>query len=86
MSYLHDKNLSHLDIKCNNVLISEGKNAVLADFGFVTSNEKPVHRYGAPRLYRCLKGCVTEYGYPELDGKKFDVWSLGTLAFEVLLK
>lgn len=44
VAYLHSRNLSHMDLKCNNVLISEDKRAVLADFGFTTSCVKPVGR------------------------------------------
>lgn len=79
VSYLHSMKLLHLDIKCNNVLISEDKNDVLADFGFVTESEKPVQRYGAPLLYRCSEGWATKFGHLELDGKKFDVLEPGHL-------
>lgn len=42
VAYLHSRNLSHMDLKCNNILISEDRRAVLADFGFTTSCVKPV--------------------------------------------
>ena len=60
------------------MLISEDKTAVLTDFGFLTSCEKPVQRCGAPLVYRCLEGWMTEQGFPEENGKKFDIWSVGT--------
>lgn len=44
VAYLHGRNLSHLDLKCDNILISKGRKVVLADFGFTTSCEKPVGR------------------------------------------
>lgn len=44
VAYLHGRNLSHMDLKCNNILISKDRKAVLADFGFTTSCEKPVDR------------------------------------------
>lgn len=42
ISSLHSDNLSHNDIKGNNVLISSNKSAVLSDFGFLCSAEKPI--------------------------------------------
>lgn len=44
VAYLHSRNLSHMDLKCNNILVSEDRKAVLADFGFTTSCVKPVDR------------------------------------------
>lgn len=40
-------------------------------------------RYGAPFIYRCPEGRMTESGLTELDGKKLDVWCIGTLAIEI---
>lgn len=42
--YLHQKDLCHLDLKLNNVLLTEDKRAVVADFGFLSSTEKPVQK------------------------------------------
>ena len=43
--YLHQRDLAHLDLKPNNVLFSEENRAILVDFGFLASCEKPVKRY-----------------------------------------
>ena len=86
VNYLHQRNLSHLDIKSNNILISKERNAVLTDFGFLSTCETPVQRYGLPLFYRCPEGWMTEQGFREVDGKKFDMWSIGLLTFEMFTK
>ena len=43
--YLHDRGLAHLDLKSNNVLISEDRKAILMDFGFLKRCEKLIERY-----------------------------------------
>lgn len=42
LAYLHNQKWCHLDLKCNNVLISENGTASICDFGFVASTELPV--------------------------------------------
>lgn len=44
IGYLHEKSLCHLDVKGNNILLTEDKRAIVADFGFLSSTEKPVQR------------------------------------------
>ena len=43
--YLHDRGLAHLDLKCNNILMSEERKAILMDFGFLKESENLVERY-----------------------------------------
>lgn len=43
-AYLHKRNLAHLDLKSNNVLISKQRRAIVTDFGFLTSSKYPVRR------------------------------------------
>lgn len=44
VAYLHESNLSHNDLKGNNVLISSNNSAVLSDFGFLCHSEKPIRK------------------------------------------
>lgn len=44
VSCLHDSDLSHNDIKGNNVLISEDNSAVLSDFGFLCNAAEPIKK------------------------------------------
>ncbi|XP_021262250.1 testis-specific serine/threonine-protein kinase 6-like [Numida meleagris] len=81
MHYLHDRNIVHRDLKCDNILLSaDGRQAKIADFGF----SKEVSSYPEPST----TFCGTEaYMAPEMwlqyphDAKKLDVWSLGVVLF-----
>lgn len=74
---LHDQNLIHLDIKLDNILITDDKVCKLADFGLVydlTSNGHAIEgdsRYIAPEV---LQGHFT---------KAADIFSLGACVLEL---
>ncbi|NWZ32539.1 TSSK6 kinase, partial [Asarcornis scutulata] len=79
--YLHDRNLVHRDLKCENVLLAaDGRRAKLTDFGF--SKEAGTF----PDLSTTFCGSAA-YASPEVllgipyDAKKYDVWSLGVMLF-----
>uniref|UniRef100_A0A8C6Z5C5 Testis-specific serine/threonine-protein kinase 6 n=1 Tax=Nothoprocta perdicaria TaxID=30464 RepID=A0A8C6Z5C5_NOTPE len=79
--YLHDRNLVHRDLKCENVLLTaDGRRAKLTDFGF--SKEAA----GYPDLSTTYCGSAA-YASPEVllgipyDAKKHDVWSLGVVLY-----
>lgn len=44
VQYLHNRKLSHLDIKLSNVLISADERALLCDFGSLSNTELPTSR------------------------------------------
>ncbi|XP_009672187.1 testis-specific serine/threonine-protein kinase 6 [Struthio camelus] len=79
--YLHDRNLVHRDLKCENVLLTaDGRRAKLTDFGF----SKEAHGY--PDLSNTYCGSAA-YASPEVlqgipyDAKKSDMWSLGVVLY-----
>lgn len=86
LKFLHDHNIAHRDLKCENILITKNFNVKLADFGFATScvdrNKKPILSetfcgsllYAAPEILR---------GKP-YEPKKTDIWSLGIISFAML--
>ena len=84
IKYCHDKNICHLDIKPNNIMIDKDYNINILDFGYsaeIRDENKEVKRYG--------KG-TKEYVCPEmLEGKEFtgaeaDIFSLGVVLFNLV--
>ncbi|KAM7097038.1 LOW QUALITY PROTEIN: testis-specific serine/threonine-protein kinase 6-like [Ciconia maguari] len=81
VSYLHDRNLVHRDLKCKNVLLTaDGHQAKLSDFGF--SKEANSYPYLSTTFCRSAA-----YASPEVligipyNAKKYDTWSLGVMLY-----
>ncbi|NXN40105.1 TSSK6 kinase, partial [Rhinoptilus africanus] len=79
--YLHNRNLVHRDLKCENVLLTaDGRRAKLSDFNF----SKEVNSYLDLSTTFCGSAA---YASPELlmglpyDAKKYDIWSLGVMLY-----
>nr|XP_042911875.1 cyclin-dependent kinase-like 4 [Parasteatoda tepidariorum] len=45
LDYLHSNGACHLDIKLDNVLLSDENSALLCDFTFLRESKKPLHKY-----------------------------------------
>lgn len=86
IQYMHELEIAHRDIKCENVLLTANQNAKLSDFGF--------SRYCVDKKYRDIHSetfCGSlSYTAPEiLQGSPYypkptDVWSLGIVLFVML--
>ncbi|XP_072529555.1 testis-specific serine/threonine-protein kinase 6-like [Salminus brasiliensis] len=80
MVYLHQQDIVHRDLKCENVLLTADDQVKLSDFGFSRFSR------GFPKLSETFCGSP-EYAAPEVlnrtpyDPKKSDVWSLGVILY-----
>ena len=80
--YCHQRNVTHRDIKLENILLDETKERVkLIDFGFSTCipHEKKIKLFcGTPSYMAPEIVAKVEYSGPPAD-----IWSLACMAFEL---
>uniref|UniRef100_W5LSE7 non-specific serine/threonine protein kinase n=1 Tax=Astyanax mexicanus TaxID=7994 RepID=W5LSE7_ASTMX len=83
MVYLHERDIVHRDLKCENVLLSTDDQIKVTDFGLSCVCK------GFPDLTETFSGTL-QYMAPEVlsgrpyDPKKSDVWSLGIVLYELV--
>ncbi|XP_072547011.1 testis-specific serine/threonine-protein kinase 6-like, partial [Salminus brasiliensis] len=81
--YLHQQDIVHRDLKCENVLLTAENQVKLTDFGFGRFSR------GFPQLSETYC-CTRRYAAPEVlmrkpyDPKKSDVWSLGVILYAMV--
>jgi len=87
VEYLHNKGVSHRDIKLENLLIDENCELKLADFGFAGPTEG---RDGSGKLYT-YRGTL-KYMAPEIikeigySGEKVDIFACGVVLFNLVTR
>jgi len=82
MEYCHSKNVTHRDLKLENLLLDEKNDVKIIDFGFATcfSSEKKVKIFcGTPSYMAPEIVARKEYAGPPVD-----VWAIGVLIFVLL--
>lgn len=88
LAYLHKRDIIHQDIKPANILIDEGGNYVITDFGISTKARTTLRK--STINAGNLSGGTIEYMGPERFGenpkpvKASDIWSLGAMIFELM--
>ena len=86
--YLHQKGVCHLDIKCENIMVKQGR-LKLGDFGLSTMIEDgPVAgtrgSYGYASPENIKSGSRNMPGAVRYDGQPADVWSCGVVLFVLM--
>ncbi|KAJ8045422.1 Testis-specific serine/threonine-protein kinase 2 [Holothuria leucospilota] len=79
LMYMHARSIAHRDVKCENLLLSTGKNIKLSDFGFVrhVSGNELSHTYCGSAAYAAPEIIRSTPYNPFLT----DVWALGVVLF-----
>ena len=84
VQYMHDKDIAHRDLKCENILILNNNHAIVGDFGFAIEFEDSDD-------FMCKTFCGSAaYASPELlrgsfyNAKSNDVWSLGIVLYVMI--
>lgn len=86
LDYLHDHEIAHRDLKCDNILITRHRNVKLADFGYARYCRDKSGKKVQSQTY-CGTMC---YSAPEIlthtpyDPKLADAWSLGVVLFTMM--
>ncbi|XP_060574731.1 testis-specific serine/threonine-protein kinase 1-like [Ruditapes philippinarum] len=85
LKYLHDLNIAHRDLKCENILIFKNNVAALTDFGFARSFDTS----SSGLMCRTFCGSAA-YASPELlrgipyDPRVNDIWGTGVILYTML--
>jgi len=84
LTYLHERNIVHRDIKCANILVYANGSVKLADFGLA----KEITKFNA---VKSCKGTVYWMAPEVVNPKKTygpaaDIWSLGCTVLEMLTR
>lgn len=83
LDYMHNKKVCHLDLKANNIMISEQNEAVIADFSTIAFTDTPTDWYGIPNYCSPPEAFPLKVDgpKPKVDGRAFDIWSAGMIIF-----
>lgn len=85
LHYLHSQHLSHRDLKPDNILVSNGGEIKIADFSYVTEDQRSSSLCGTPNYMppEVITGFLRkDISYSPLGS---DLWTFGCLTAKVIL-
>ena len=83
LDHMRTTNHSHLDIKCENILLDNLLNTKIADFGFAQRNDEGIRGYFGSQYHRAPEICRGQFPF---NGEKADVFALAVVLFACQMK
>ncbi|XP_056615387.1 testis-specific serine/threonine-protein kinase 6 [Triplophysa dalaica] len=83
VNYLHQLDIAHRDLKCENILLTTDGRVKICDFGFgrfMKESFERSHTFCGSAAY-CSPEVLRNTPY---DPKKYDVWSLGVILYTMI--
>ena len=88
LNHIHAQGIIHRDIKPNNIILSEGGEAILIDFDIARSNNLDtithLHEGSYAFIGNLVYSAPEQFVSPELVGPTADVFALGVVLYELL--
>ena len=79
--YCHQRNVTHRDIKLENILVGRDNQIRLCDFGFAQPTWKPVTKVYGTEGYMAPEIIDSDRTTNNYDGVKADIFSLGVILY-----
>lgn len=81
LSYMHDKQICHRDIKLDNLIYDKNKQVKIIDFGFAISSKDRLKNYCGTPSYMAPELIQKKGDY---SGPAADIWATGVVLYTLL--